>query len=217
MEKGKTEDKGNIPTGLIEVNMDTFGEALSYLFTYQLDCPYFYSNIEYIYENGQEKETRHMALVAPKQYATYQQRNFREMPIEEREGQTLFQRKPLHLIDEAYLLGFTKQPQEKISIGHQSNRAVYSLGLRPELDTVGEIQYENVQHGFVDDFIYELLKHKQEKGIDEITDEDIYEVLQKYGIYKREFLVHLSNMLQDQKDQAQQTTQKVVVITKKSE
>ena len=215
--------------GYLDIDVDILGEALSYLFTYNLDYPFFYNKIYYELEGQTQdgktiKDGRHMALVAPKKYAEHVTRPFeKETFIPKTEEDTMLKHQPLRLIDEAYLLRFTNEEDKKIEMGVISNGRFIPGHIFPirAMENFGEVEYNNPEYSFIQDFFRTVMQYKLDNHKPNINIQDIYNILGTYGIERREYLEKLVRTLQNVRDKAISTAtdNKSVglILSKKSE
>ena len=215
--------------GYLDIDVDILGEALSYLFTYNLDYPFFYNKLYFELEGkNQEGETirdgRHVAVVAPKKYAEHVIRPFeQETFVPTTKKDTMFKQQPLRLIDEAYLLRFTKEEDNNINMGFISNGRFLPVRILPltTIDNLNEVEYNDPSYSFVDDFLRTVMQYKLDNHKPTINVQDVYAILGTYGIERREYLENLVKTLQNVRDKAISTAtdNKSVgmILSKKSE
>ena len=216
--------------GYLDIDLDVFGKGLSYLFTYNLDYPCFYNRVYYELEGKTEdgqtiRDGRHMAVIAPKQYAPHVKRPFEKTEFfQPRDRQdTMLKQQPLRLIDEAYLLSFSNEETQTMRLGDISGGKFIPSRLIPirNISHIGEVEYNDPVYSFIQDFLKTIISYKIDTQKPTITLDDIYIILGQYGIKRREYLENLARVLKKAHDKAITTLSETntvgTVLVKKSE
>ena len=219
--------------GYLDIDMKVFGEGLSYLFSYNLDYPCFYSQIYYEYEGKTRAElnyhnvhdSRYLSVIAPKQYAPSIRREFSESKgyRPRNEYDTMFKQKPLILIDEAYLLSFSSTKKDTLRLGEIINGKFIPSYIYPIKDASNkdEVEYVDPRFPFIQEFMVTIMDYKLTNRKPNITMEDMYIILEQYGINRKDYLERLAIVLKKAHDKAMTTLAETntvgMTLTKKSE
>lgn len=210
--------------GYFEIDADTFGNALSALFTAYLGKRYYYNEM-YISYGGKSRcglnytdihHSRYMLLLSPKEHKKSIKYLFSEHPYRNKGyNDSMFKRKPISVNDDDYLINFSHVNIPKIKLGTvDSEKFIPNTAPFNDWSLTEEINYNNQNTDIVEDFICEIMDYKLTNRKATLEQEDMNKILEKYGISYTDEMQKLASTLECVKEKAIDTMCKTTQIGK---
>lgn len=197
--------------GYFEIDVDIFGNALSALFTAYFGEKYFYNNISVCYEGksiyylnyNDIISSRCMFFLSNKKYQNLKI-SFDDYPYRKRdEFDSMFKQKPISINENEHLINFGYFHNPIIKLGKvKDGKFIPNTYPFNDASHREEVNFKNNFNYIVEDFINEIINYKLTNRKSDLDENDMHNILEKYGISYKNEMQKLVNVLKKANEKA---------------